>query len=109
MKTAARKLSAITVLSAAIAAGTLLHGIPASADEDTAATYKAKCAGCHGADGKGKPAMKTLDFASDDVQKMSDADLSSAIVNGKGKMPAYKSMTPDQVKAMVAYIRAFKK
>ena len=30
----------------------------------TEATYKAKCASCHGADGKGKEALKTQDFAS---------------------------------------------
>ena len=27
-------------------------------------TYKAKCAACHGADGMGKPAMKTKDLGS---------------------------------------------
>jgi cytochrome c len=40
----------------------------------TQATYKAKCASCHGADGKGKEALKTQDFASAAVQDMSDAE-----------------------------------
>ena len=74
------------------------------------ATYKAKCAGCHGADGKGKDALKTQDFASSAVQGMSDADLTTIINDGKGKMPGYaKSLKPDQVKDLVAYIRSFKK
>jgi len=61
------------------------------------------------ADGKGKEAMKTRDLASADVQKMSDADLSGMITNGKGKMPAYKTLTPEQVKDLVAFIRSLKK
>jgi mono/diheme cytochrome c family protein len=64
---------------------------------------------CHGADGKGTEAMKTRDLSSADVQKQSDAELSAIITNGKGKMPPYKSMTPDQVKDMVAFIRSLKK
>ena len=71
--------------------------------------FKAKCAGCHGADGKGKEAMKTTDMAGAEVQKMSDADLSGIISNGKGKMPAYKTLTPEQVKDLVSYIRSLKK
>jgi cytochrome c6 len=71
--------------------------------------FKAKCAACHGADGKGKEAMKTTDMAAADVQKMSDADLSGVISGGKGKMPAYKTLTPEQVKDLVGYIRSLKK
>jgi mono/diheme cytochrome c family protein len=60
--------------------------------------------------GKGEtPTGKTLkvkDFVSEDVQKTSDADLSAAISGGKGKMPAYKTLTPDQVKNLGAYVRA---
>jgi mono/diheme cytochrome c family protein len=76
----------------------------------TAATYKAKCASCHGADGKGKAVLKTQDFASAAVQSMSDAELTALITDGKGKMPGYgKSLKPDQVKDLVAYIRSFEK
>jgi mono/diheme cytochrome c family protein len=83
------------------------------AKADTAATeasYKAKCASCHGADGKGKEALQTQDFASAAVQSMSDAELTAVITDGKGKMPAYgKSLKPDQVKDLAAYIRSFGK
>ena len=76
--------------------------------------YKAKCAACHGADGKGATAMgKTMglkDLGSADVQGMSDADLTNAIANGKGKMPAYKGkLTDEQITDMVKYIRSLKK
>jgi len=91
--------------------------LSARAKADTAtgeATYKAKCAMCHGPDGKGETAtgkaMKVKDFSSEEVQKMSDADLSATISSGKGKMPAYgKSLKPEQVKDLVAYIRSFVK
>ncbi len=84
---------------------------PAKADDKSAALYKQKCATCHGADGKGDtPAgknMKVRSFADPEVAKMSDDDLAAAIEKGKGKMPAYgKSMKPDEIKAMVAYVRS---
>jgi len=99
---------------AAIAALAAVLSLPAHADSAAAAaTYKAKCAGCHGADGKGETpggkAMKVRDFASEDVQKMSDSDLSEAITNGKAKMPPFKSLSAEQVKDLVAYVRAFGK
>src|SRR5215470_4225787 len=84
--------------------------VTATAKADTGeATFKAKCAMCHGPDGKGETptgkSMKVKDFSSEDVQKMSDADLSAAITNGKGKMPPYKTLSADQVKDLVAYVR----
>lgn len=87
---------------------------PAKADAAAAeATYKAKCAMCHGPDGKGATAagktMGVKDFSSEEVQKMSDADLSAAITSGKGKMPKYPSLSADQVKDLVAYVRGFGK
>jgi mono/diheme cytochrome c family protein len=74
--------------------------------QDGSATYKAKCAMCHGADGT-KMAAHDLQGAA--AQGMSDADLSAIITNGKGKMPASKSLKPDQVAALVAYVRTLKK
>jgi mono/diheme cytochrome c family protein len=41
---------------------------------------------------------------------MSDAELTAVMSDGKGKMPAYgKSLKPDQVKDLLAYIRFFGK
>jgi|SRR5581483_1861447 len=82
--------------------------------QDAATTYKAKCAMCHGADGKGDtPAGKKMgarDFASPEVQKASDADLTQIIEKGKNKMPAYTGkLTAAQIKDLVAYVRQFGK
>lgn len=100
-------------LAGAVLAGIGLLSTSARADNTAEATYKAKCAMCHGADGKGETAtgkaMKAKDFASEEVQKMSAEDLSEAISKGKGKMPAYKAFTPEQVKDLAAYVKAFGK
>jgi cytochrome c6 len=110
MHTKMKHLGTLTLVGT-LFAGTCLLSAPAKADTAAGETmFKAKCAGCHGADGKGKEAMKTMDMAAADVQKMSDADLSKIISEGKPpKMPAYKTLTPDQVKDLVGYIRSLKK
>ncbi len=83
---------------------------PMAAAQSGPELFKAKCAMCHGPDGAGKAAMGTKDMGSADVQKMSDAELTGAIDNGKGKMPAYKGkLTDAQVKDLVSYIRTLKK
>ena len=88
-----------------------LVAMPLAAWADGGAdTFKAKCQMCHGENGKGKMAG-THDWSSADVQKMSDADLTKMITDGKPpKMPAQKGkLTDDQVKALVSYIRSLKK
>lgn len=75
--------------------------------QDAAATYKSKCAMCHGADGK-KAAGH--DLSSADVQKKSDADLTAVIADGKApKMPKYgDKLKPEEIKGLVGYIRTLK-
>ena len=107
------RLSLIRVLPASLTslAILLLVAPPLHAQGDAASLYKAKCAACHAADGSGSTAagkqMQTPDLRSDEVQKQSDAQLTAATVDGKGKkMPAYKGkLTDDQVKQLVSYIR----
>lgn len=81
--------------------------------QDAAATYKAKCALCHGPDGKGTPTgqkMGTRDFASPDVKGETDAQLTDVITKGKGKMPAYGGKLKDtEIKDLVAYVRSLAK
>jgi mono/diheme cytochrome c family protein len=109
MGTATKKIGMLGVAIALVAGSSILSS-PAKADVASAeATFKAKCAACHGADGKGKEMMKTRDLGSADVQKQNDADLTTIITKGKGKMPAYGTLTPDQVKDLVTYIRSLKK
>jgi cytochrome c6 len=91
----------------------MFFALPAKAD-DAAATYKAKCAACHAADGSGATAagkaMNIPDLRGDEVQKMTDDQLIDATTNGKNKMPAYKGkLTDDQIKQVVAYIRQLAK
>lgn len=85
----------------------------APAQGQSEATYKAKCAACHAADGTGSEVGKKLgthDFHSSQVQGESDADLTQIIVKGKNKMPAYeKSLKPDEVKGLIAYVRELSK
>ncbi len=109
MKMTKKHLGAV-VFAGALLTGTCLFSSSAKADAAAGgATFKAKCAGCHGADGAGKDAMHTRDMGSADVQKQSDADLTGIITNGKGKMPPYKTLSADQVKDLVSYIRSLKK
>lgn len=78
---------------------------------DGAATYKAKCAMCHGPDGsKENPAMGIKALSGADVQKQSDEQLIETTTKGKGKMPAYAGkMSDEEIKAVVAFIRTLKK
>lgn len=81
---------------------------------DGAAIYKAKCASCHGADGKGQSPMgkkmNLRDLGSPEVQKQTDKELYDWTADGKGKMPAYKDkLSADEIKALVAHMRTFKK
>jgi cbb3-type cytochrome c oxidase subunit III len=86
---------------------------PAS-NVDAAALYTAnKCAGCHGADGKGNPKIKGVpDFTDAAWQKKEgDGELAGAIKNGKKPiMPAFgDKLSEAEVKALVAYVRGFAK
>ena len=78
--------------------------------QDAAGTFKAKCAMCHGADGKGGK-MGTRDFASAEVKAETDAQLTEIITKGKPpKMPAYGGKLKDtEIKDLVAYIRSLAK
>lgn len=81
--------------------------------EDAAAIFKSRCTPCHGADGSGNTPMgkkvgaKSLGSA--EVQKMSDAELTSVVKAGKGKMPAFGTLNAAQLTDLVKLIRGFKK
>lgn len=96
-------------LATLLALGMILFCNSAVQAQDTAATYKAKCAMCHGPDGKGSAMgqkMGVRDFSSADVQKETDAQLTEIISKGKGKMPAYEGKLKDtEIKELVAYVR----
>ncbi len=96
-----------------LACGVMAVGSASAVAQDAAATYKSKCAMCHGADGKGTPTglkMGAHDFTSAEVQKETDAELTDTVTKGKGKMPAYASKLKDtEIKDLVTYIRGLAK
>ena len=99
-----------TILKATLAVFALALVCAPFTFADAGADYKAKCAICHGANGEGKAAMKTRDFASADVQKQSDAELTDIITKGKEKMPSYDGkLSKDQIGDLVKWIRTLKK
>lgn len=74
------------------------------------ATFKAKCTACHGAFGSGSTVigkkLNLRDLRSEEVQKLSDAQIYEIITKGVNKMPAFgKSLGEEKVKQLVAYIR----
>ena len=95
----------------------------ANADPATERLWKAKCGSCHGADGKGQTdqgkKMNTADMSTAAWQKdFTDDKIKAAINDGlkrdKGgvhqEMDAFKAkLKPEQVDALVAQIRSFKK
>src|ERR1700724_2281278 len=60
---------------------------PAPDSAADSATFRTKCAMCHGPDGSGSEVGKSMhipDLRSPDVQKMSDVQLAQIISDGKG-------------------------
>jgi mono/diheme cytochrome c family protein len=96
---------AILVLTIAVVLFILIPSLSWAAD-DGASIFKAKCAMCHGPDGAGKGAAKSL--ISDEAKKMSDDDITK-VVTTNPKHAAVKSLTSDQVKAVVGYVRELQK
>jgi mono/diheme cytochrome c family protein len=100
-----RVLCSVFVLSLVLSAASVAFAADSGAD-----LYKAKCAGCHGADGTSKmPNVPPLGGA--DAQGKSDADLKAVIEKGKApKMPAYAGkLTDAQMDEVVKFIRTLKK
>ena len=77
---------------------------------DGAALYKTKCAGCHGAAGEGKPAMKAP--ALKDC-KLSEDQLVTHLTKGEpaSKPPHAKGLAglkDDQAKSIAEYVKTLK-
>jgi len=89
-----------------------------AADDAGAKVYAAKCASCHGKDGKGNPAMAKvfkvepdkLNLLADATLAKPDADLIKTTTDGSGKMPAYKGkLTDAEIAQTIAYVRSLGK
>ena len=103
----------------AVSAGAMLFlavagSAPSAMAADTGESlFSANCAVCHGPDGHGTATGKALnapDLSSDAVQKLTNAQITAQIENGKGNMPPFKStLNASQIKLLVAYVRTFGK
>lgn len=80
------------------------------AAQDGAALYKARCAGCHGANGEGKPAMKAPALRGTSV---GTEQLTARLTKGVpgSRAPHSKGMAglkEDQAKAIAEYVKSLK-
>jgi mono/diheme cytochrome c family protein len=100
------KIAAL-VLTIAVALFVLIPSL--SWAEDGAALYKKKCAACHGADATGKPAMKAPSLIAGDAKTKSDADLTKAVTETAKHPAPVKSLSADDAKAIVTYLRSLQK
>jgi cytochrome c553 len=88
--------------------------------EDAKALYEQNCAKCHGPDGKGQTKMG----AKLGIKDYTDAKVQAALkddeafkslkegmkdADGKTLMKPVESLSDDDIKALVAYVRTFKK
>jgi cytochrome c553 len=99
----------------------LLAGVGSAGAADAKELWTAQCAKCHGEDGKGKTKMGeklgVRDYTDAKVQaEFKEAAMVKAIKEGvkekggdKTLMKAFPDLTDDEVKALVAHVRGFKK
>ena len=80
------------------------------------ATYDKLCVSCHGADGKGNPAMtkvmgeKELNIVDKETLAKKDPELLKVIAEGAGKMPASgKGLSAQEQKDVLSYSRSLAK
>src|ERR1700693_5921262 len=90
----------------------IAQATPAPDRAADSATFRTKCAMCHGPDGTGSEVGKSMhvpDLRSPVVQKLPDAQLAQIISDGKGGMPSFKnSLSEDQLHSLVVYIRSMR-
>jgi len=103
----------VLFLPAAGALLVMLMATPSQAKaQDAAALYKKSCTACHGVAGKGDgpmgPGMKTPDMTSaQTMAAKTDAQLAEKISKGGKGMRAFSTLKPEEVTALVAYVRTF--
>jgi cytochrome c6 len=94
-----------------LAATVLLAGVFCFA-QDGAATYKAKCAMCHGptgtpSEGMAK-AMGIKPVSDPSMKALTVAQVEAAVKSGKGKMKPVAGLTDAQVTAVAEYFKTLK-
>ena len=96
----------LTIMFIVLLVLALSVALPAFA-QDGAATYKAKCAGCHGAEGQGKvgPALKGTSLSADQITELLTKG------NDAKKAPhkkALSTLSADDAKAVAEYVKGLK-
>ena len=97
---------------AVLAVAVCLAGAMSLAESSGQATYKAKCAMCHGATGTpsagmGK-AMGIKPVSDPAIAKLTVAQISAAVKDGKGKMKPVAGLTDAQIKDVATYYKGLK-
>lgn len=102
-----------------IAIATLMLATASVPAADVKQIWEKDCQKCHGADGKGNTRMGkqsgAKDYSDPKVQaEMKDAAAAKVIKQGlkeggKEKMKAYDKLSDDDIKALIAHMRAFAK
>ena len=127
--TSASRLARVGVLAAAVAVLVTLAALPVSATEDTpideaeqalltegAQTYNTVCAGCHQAGGVGvegsfpplinNPRVDDAAYLEDVIRNGLQGEIEVGGVTYNGVMPAFGSLTDEQIEGVVAYMQA---
>ncbi|MGO9318425.1 MAG: c-type cytochrome [Terracidiphilus sp.] len=96
-----------------LAVVTSLAGAVSFAQSGGEATYKAKCAMCHGATGTPSAGMAKsmgIKAASDSsIKALSAAEMIAAVKNGKGKMKPVAGLSEAQIKDVVTFYSGLRK
>jgi cytochrome c6 len=102
----------ILFVGLALFVSSIARANPAPDSAAASATFRTKCAMCHGPDGSGSEVGKSMnvpDLRSPVVQKLPDVQLAQIISDGKGGMPSFKSsLSEDQVHSLVTYVRSLR-
>jgi len=105
-------MTLLRTLSIAIALSAATIATSAVAEDSPADIYNTKCQICHGANGKASSIGKNMgakDVSDPDFAKKSDAELTTATENGKGKMLAFKGkLSSEQTSLVVKYMKDLK-
>jgi mono/diheme cytochrome c family protein len=108
-----KKIVPIAIATLVLSAGSLLAG-------DAKALYEDQCAKCHGLDGKGQTKMgqklNAKDYTDAKVQAALTEDAAFKAIkdgfkdkDGKALMKPTEGVSDDEARALVAYMRTFKK
>lgn len=111
-----KRVSFLMLVAATVCAGSVAarpwqapsrSGAGATSDAVGQGMFASSCAGCHGLDGRGGERAPGV-VANARVQRMSDSEISGIISNGipDTGMPAFHALSPEQVRAIVQYLRS---